>query len=80
MLMPDYAYNLVVETGTITVEALEGSTDHVSEVMGHALAPLAMNLSAQLANLPPGGWEVVSHDLQVLGENHVLTFLVRRET
>ena len=73
-----YEYSFIVNTLTIKPGMADQTSNEVSQELGKALLSFALPLK-QAANIPPGGWDVISHDVTRIDRHLVVTFLLRRK-
>ena len=78
--MPDYEYSFMVQTAELNPGIVDMTTEQVGQGLAVSLMPVVQRASNAIQSLPPGGWEVVSHDLTRIDRHLILSFLLRRQT
>ena len=77
--MAKYEYSVMVQPIELKAGAADATGDELTVSLGNTMLPLVGKLGEYAEKLPPGGWELVSHDLTRIDRHLLLSFLLRRE-
>lgn len=69
---------LIVQAIPLPKDISALSPNDISQILGGSLSELAGTIDTAVKTFDGGGWQVISHDMLVVGEALVVTFLVRR--
>ncbi len=72
-------YAFMIETAELKAGAADATSDEISQSLGLGLGNIGEKITKALPTLPPGGWQVVSHDITRIDRHLVVTILIRRQ-
>ena len=74
------AYQYRVFEGGFSPNVASSAGDDLAAAIVAGMNEVAIDVTRDVAQFPPGDWEVVSHHALQLEDRILVTFLVRRET
>ena len=73
-----YEFNFMVAPVELKPEMADMDSREIAQAVGRTLGQVGRTVAGGIDSLPPGGWEIVSHDLLRIDRHLLVTFLIRR--
>ena len=74
----NFTYGFIFDSVRLPADFIETSAEQLIRGVGISLQTSPNKINQRILELPPGNWEVLSHSITALGQNLLISYLIRR--